>query len=106
MNSNTGLVFKPIGLIVWGGISVAAFIWGDDRQAWYGMLGTFIFIILPLILYLIITTFLGFLSQLEWAKDSNGFLGVIGFIFSWILILPIMLVWALIWGLIDSWKHS
>jgi len=41
---------------------------------------------------------MGVVLQFSWAKSSNGFVGVIVFIFSWLLIMPIMIIWALIWG--------
>ena len=88
-----------IGAFVWGVISIIAFIWGAPDKRWLAAIGIFIFILLPVGLYLSLLVLEGVALQLAWAKSSNGFVGVIVFIFSWLMLMPVMLVWALIWGI-------
>ena len=87
-----------IGLFVWGLISVIAFVWGPYDKQWLAAIGIFTFILLPVGGYLLMLILEGLALQLAWAKSSNGFVGVIVFIFSWLLIMPIMIIWALLWG--------
>ena len=65
-----------------------------------GALGILLFIILPFAFYLLRNAWVGVTLQLSWAKSSNGFVGVIAFIFAWLLVMPIMIIWALTWGTI------
>ena len=108
MNEERKISAAKLAFIFIGQTSVVIFIigvWGDQSSPTItGALGILFFIILPITLYLLKNVLIGVGLQFSWAKSSNGFVGVIVFIFSWLLIMPIMIIWALIWGTIS--RHA
>ena len=102
MSEEQKISAAKLAFIALGQTSVVIFIigmWEDQSSTTIiGALGILICIILPITLYLLKNVLMGVVLQFSWAKSSNGFVGVIVFIFSWLLIMPIMIIWALIWG--------
>lgn len=105
MSEERKISAAKLAFIFLGQTSVVIFIIGmsgdQSSTTIIGALGILIFIILPITLYLLKNILMGVALQFSWAKSSNGFVGVIVFIFSWLLIMPIMIIWALIWGTIS-----
>ena len=110
MNKEQKLSAATIAFLLFGPMSVVVFLIGlsGDQSSTLitGAIGILLFIILPSAFYLLKNALIGAALQLKWAKSSNGFVGVIAFIFSWLLLMPIMIIWALIWGTISRHKMT